>query len=113
MPYWINEVGKLGVNRLDKIHFNLTDENMDKERINVIEKAMGDAWTKARDVAILLDVKVIGVKSLAIDNFAVYEHLSYPRGVSPSTISSWFQDFTPSIKLATNVTQSFLFKDTN
>lgn len=113
MPYWITEVGKLGVSSLDNIHLTLTDENIEKERINVMEKAMGDAWTKARDAAILLGVKVIGVKSLAIDNFAIHEHLSYPRGVSPNTISSWFQDFTPSIKLAMNITQSFLFKGTS
>jgi uncharacterized protein YggE len=113
IPNWITEVGKLGVSRLDNVHFTLTDENIEKERINVMEKAMGDAWTKARDAAILLDVKVIGVKSLAIDYFAIHEHLSYPRGVSPSTISSWFQEFTPSIKLAMNITQSFLFKGTS
>jgi uncharacterized protein YggE len=62
MPAWITELGKLGVNSLDKIEFSLTDENMDKDRIDVMEKAMGDAWTKARDAAILLGVKVVGVK---------------------------------------------------
>jgi uncharacterized protein YggE len=80
MASWITELGKLGVNSLDKIQFTLTDENMDKERINVMEKAMGDAWTKARDAAILLGVKVVGVKSLTIDNFAIHEDLSYPKG---------------------------------
>jgi uncharacterized protein YggE len=113
IPYWIAEVGKLGVNRLDKIQFNLTNENTDKERINVMERAMGDAWAKARDAAILLGVKVIGVKSLAIDNFAIREQFSYPQGFSPTTASSWFRDFTPSINLETDITQSFLFKAPN
>ena len=113
MPSWITELGKLGVNSLDKIQFNLTVENMDKERINVMERAMGDAWTKARDAAILLDVKVVGVKSLTIDNFAIQEDLSYPKGISPSSISWWFQDFTPSVNLEMNITQSFLFRAMN
>jgi uncharacterized protein len=113
MPSWITELGKLGVNSLDKIQFTLTDENMDKERINVMEKAMGDAWTKARDAAILLGVKVVGVKSLTIDNFAIHEDLPYPKGLSPISISWWFQDFTPSVNLDMNISQSFLFRDMN
>ena len=110
IPNWITEVGKLGVNRIDKIQFGLTGDTMYKERINVMEKAMGDAWFNARDAAILLDARVVGVKSLTINNFTTNESVYYPKGFSPDSILYWYQDLTPSVNLGMNLTQAFLFK---
>jgi uncharacterized protein YggE len=110
IPNWITEVAKLGVNRIDKVQFGLTGHTMDKERINVMEKAMGDAWFNARDAAILLDDRVVGVKALTINNFTANEGLSYPKGVSPDSILYWYQDLVPSVNLGMNLTQAFLFK---
>jgi hypothetical protein len=110
IPNWITEVAKLGVNRIDKVQFGLTGHTMDKERINVMEKAMGDAWFNARDAAILLDARVVGVKALTINNFTANEGLSYPKGVSPDSILYWYQDLVPSVNLGMNLTQAFLFK---
>jgi uncharacterized protein len=109
IPEWITEAGKLGANRIDSIQLGLTSDTMDKERINVMEKAMGDAWFNARDAAILLGVRVVGVKSLTVDNFDVVEHLSYPEGISLASISAWYQYPIPSVSLEMNLTQSFLF----
>jgi uncharacterized protein YggE len=108
VPNWLDKAVKAGVN-VERVQFGLSDHRLEEQRINVMERAMGDAWKNARDAAILLGVKVTGVKSLSIDSFNVREDIPFPGLISRNFSSSWFVDFSPSVGLVLNVTQSFLF----
>ncbi len=96
---------KAGAN-VDQIQFGLSENMMDEQRINVMEKALGDAWKKARDAAILLDVRVIGIKSLSIDGFSFSNEAYFPASNNPNFASSLIPS---SVDLIMNVSQSFLF----
>jgi uncharacterized protein len=98
---------KAGAN-VDRIQFGLSENMMDDQRISVMEKALGDAWKKARDAAILLDVRVIGIKSLSIDGFSFSNEAYFPA----SNTSNFASSLVPSsVDLIMNVSQSFLFRE--
>jgi hypothetical protein len=73
-----------------------------------MELALGDAWKKARDAATLLDVRVVGIKSLSIDKLSFDNEAQFPNF---STTSFGASLIPSSVDLVMNVTQSFLFKE--
>lgn len=93
---------------VDRIQFGLSEDKLDEQRVNVMELALGDAWKKARDAATLLDVRVVGIKSLSIDTLSFGNEAQFPN----SSITSFGASLIPSsVDLVMNVTQSFLFKE--
>lgn len=98
---------KAGAN-VDQMQFGLSDDKLDEQRVNVMELALGDAWKKARDAATLLDVRVVGIKSLSIDGLSFGNEAQFPT----STTTNFGASLIPSsIDLVMNVSQSFLFKE--
>jgi hypothetical protein len=93
---------------VDRIQFGLSEDKVDEQRVNVMELALGDAWKKARDAATLLDVRVVGIKSLSIDDLSFGNEAQFPIS---STTSFGASLIPSSVDLVMNVTQSFLFKE--
>ena len=93
---------------VDRIQFGLSEDKVDEQRVNVMELALGDAWKKARDAATLLDVRVVGIKSLSIDDLSFGNEAQFPIS---STTSFGTSLIPSSVDLVMNVTQSFLFKE--
>ena len=60
-----------GVNRVDGVSFQLTDESLQKISDSLIADAINDASQKAENALSPLNYKIVGVKSIVINDHAV------------------------------------------
>lgn len=98
----IDNAVNAGVNRVDSVYFSLSPMTQQKLKDDLLEKAVLNAKARAEKALVPLDHKIIGVKLVSLDEFAVptpmYSTLSYARADSgaPTPVFSSDQDVSTS-----------------
>jgi len=101
----IDNAVNAGVNRVDSVYFSLSPETYQNLKDDLLEKAIINAKTRAENALGPLDHKIIGVKHVSLDEFAmpypspVYKTASYDMMESaraPTPVFSSEQDVTTS-----------------
>ena len=68
---WIDVAIAAGANTVDRIDFALSDKKLEETKNNLIKQAMQDARAKADIVASAAGVKVVGIRSINLDELAI------------------------------------------
>jgi uncharacterized protein len=68
---WIDTAIAAGANTVDRIDFILSDKKLEETKTNLIKQAMQDARAKADIVASAAGMKVAGVRSINLNEFAI------------------------------------------
>ena len=68
---WIDTAIAAGANTVDRIDFALSDRMLQETKTNLIKQAMQDAKTKADIVASAAGVKVVGIRSISLNELAI------------------------------------------
>jgi uncharacterized protein len=76
---WIDTAIAAGVNTVDRIDFALSDKKLEVTKTNLIKQAMQEARAKADILASAAGMKVVGVRSIDLDEFAM--QLPFPSSV--------------------------------
>jgi uncharacterized protein len=76
---WIDTAIAAGVNTVDRIDFGLSDKKLEVTKTNLIKQAMQEARAKADILASAAGMKVVGVRSIDLDEFAM--QLPFPSSV--------------------------------
>ena len=66
---WIDIAISTGANRVDSIYFSVSDKKLDDIKNNLLNDAINNAKYKADNVASILGLKVIGVRSINLNEF--------------------------------------------
>jgi uncharacterized protein YggE len=98
----IDNAVNAGVNRVDSVYFSLSPMTQQKLKDDLLEKAVLNAKARAEKALVPLDHKIIGVKLVSLDEFAVptpmYSTVSYASADSgaPTPVFSSDQDVSTS-----------------
>src|ERR671930_1942394 len=68
---WIDTAIAAGANTVDGIDFILSDKKLEETKTNLIKQAMQDARAKAGIVASAAGMKVVGIRSINVNEFAI------------------------------------------
>src|ERR671930_1535298 len=68
---WIDAAIAAGANTVDRIDFALSDKKLEETKTSLIKQAMQDARAKADIVASAAGMKVAGVRSINLNEFAI------------------------------------------
>jgi uncharacterized protein YggE len=68
---WIDTAIAAGANTVDRIDFILSDKKLEETKTNLINQAMQDARAKADIVASAAGMKVAGIRSINLNEFAI------------------------------------------
>ena len=68
---WIDTAIAAGANTVDRIDFILSDKKLEETKTNLIKQAMQDARAKADIVASAAGMKVAGIRSINLNEFAI------------------------------------------
>ncbi|MDQ3902200.1 MAG: SIMPL domain-containing protein [Thermoproteota archaeon] len=68
---WIDTAIAAGANTVDRIDFALSNKNLEETKNNLIKQAMQDARAKADIVAYAAGVKVVGIRSINLNELAI------------------------------------------
>lgn len=68
---WIDTALSSGANNVNSISFDLSDKKLDEIKNSLLEDAVSNAKTKADIAATAAGLKVVGVKSISVDNFGL------------------------------------------
>jgi uncharacterized protein YggE len=75
---WIDAAIDAGANTVDGIDFALSDKKLQETKTNLIKQAMRDARAKADIVASAAGVKIVGIRSISLNELAIQPHNSVP-----------------------------------
>ena len=68
---WIDTAVAAGANTVNSVDFTLSDKRLDEIKNNLIKQAIGNAITKADIATSVLGLKVVGVKSVNLNDYEV------------------------------------------
>jgi uncharacterized protein len=68
---WIDTAIAAGANTVDRIDFALSDKKLEETKNSLIRQAMQDATTKANIAASAAGMKVVGIKSINLNELAI------------------------------------------
>ena len=68
---WIDTAIDAGANTVDRIDFALSDKKLQETKTNLIKQAMQDARVKADIVASAAGVKILGIRSISLNEIAL------------------------------------------
>jgi uncharacterized protein YggE len=68
---WIDTAIAAGANTVDRIDFILSDKKLEETKTNLVKQAMQDARAKADIVASAAGMKVAGIRSINLNEFAI------------------------------------------
>jgi uncharacterized protein YggE len=75
---WIDAAIAAGANTVDRIDFALSDKKLEESKNNLIKQAMQDARAKADILASAAGVKVVGIRSISLNELAIQPPPSIP-----------------------------------
>lgn len=85
---WIDTAIAAGANIINNIDFTLSDKKLQDIKTSLIKKAIADARTKADIAASATGLKVIGVKSINLNDFAIRPPLPYQTPLAKESLTS-------------------------
>jgi uncharacterized protein len=85
---WIDTAIAAGANIINNIDFTLSDKKLQDTKTSLIKKAIADARTKADIAASAAGLKVIGVKSINLNDFAIQPPLPYQTPLVKESLTS-------------------------
>ncbi|MFL6406579.1 MAG: SIMPL domain-containing protein [Nitrososphaeraceae archaeon] len=68
---WIDVAITAGANTVDRINFALSDKELEETKNNLIKQAMQDARAKADIVASSAGMKLVGIRSINLNELAI------------------------------------------
>src|SRR5918911_1423549 len=68
---WIDTAISAGANTVDRIDFALSDKKLEETKNTLIKQAMQDARAKADIIASAAGMKVVGIRSISLNNLAI------------------------------------------
>src|SRR5919198_1645746 len=85
---WIDTAIAAGGNIINNIDFTLSDKKLQDIKTSLIKKAIADARTKADITASAAGLKVIGVKSINLNDSAIRPPLPYQTPLAKESLTS-------------------------
>jgi uncharacterized protein len=112
---WIDTAIAAGANTIDGIDFALSNKKLEETKTNLIRQAMQDTRTKADILASAAGMKIVGVKSINLNDFATQPPFPSPiRSARQSLAAAAEARPTPIISgqedITTNVDVIFLVR---
>jgi uncharacterized protein len=112
---WIDTAIAAGANTVDRIDFALSDKKLEETKTNLMNQAMQDARTKADILASAAGMKLVGVKSISLNEFAIQPPFPSPNlSARQSLAAAEANQPTPIIsgqeEVSTNVGVIFLIR---
>ena len=112
---WIDTAIAAGANTVDRIDFALSDKKLEETKNNLIKQAMQDARAKADIVASAAGVKVVGIRSISLNEVAIQPPPPSPIPLAKQSLAGAEQARpTPIIsgqeEVTTNIGVIFLIK---
>jgi uncharacterized protein len=68
---WIDTAVAAGANTVNNVDFTISDKKLDETKNSLIKQAINNARTKANIAASILGLKVVGVKSVNLNEFEI------------------------------------------
>ncbi len=110
---WIDTAISAGANTVDRIDFALSDKKLEETKNTLIKQAMQDARAKADIVASAAGVKVVGIRSINLNELAIQPPTS-PIPLAKQSLAATEARPTPIIsgqeEVTTNIGIIFLIK---
>jgi uncharacterized protein YggE len=110
---WIDSAIAAGANTVDRIDFILSEKKLEETKTNLIKQAMQDARAKADIVASAAGMKVVGVMSINLNEFAIQPPFPSPIPLAKQSLVTEARP-TPIIsgqeEVTTNVGVIFLIR---
>jgi uncharacterized protein YggE len=112
---WIDTAISAGANTVDSIDFALSDKKLEETKNSLIKQAMQDARAKADIVASAAGVKVVGIRSISLNEVAIQPPPPSPIPLAKQSLAGAEQARpTPIIsgqeEVTTNIGVIFLIK---
>ena len=112
---WIDTAIAAGANTVDRIDFALSDKKLEETKNSLIKQAMQDARAKADIVASAAGVKVVGIRSISLNEVAIQPPPPSPIPLAKQSLAGAEQARpTPIIsgqeEVTTNIGVIFLIK---
>jgi uncharacterized protein YggE len=111
---WIDTAIAAGANTVDGIDFILSDKKLEETKTNLIKQAMQDARAKAGIVASAAGMKVVGIRSINVNEFAIQPPSPIPLAKQSLATAEQARPPTPIIsgqeEVSTNVAVVFLIQ---
>jgi uncharacterized protein len=101
-----------GVNRIDEVSFNLSNNAIGNATENLLQKAIADGWNKAKNVAAILDVRFNGTKGFKLEDISVIPHPPLVLEIADATsLQEWLPIPSSNVTVSANVIMSYLFQE--
>jgi uncharacterized protein len=111
---WIDTAIAAGANTVDRIDFALSDKKLEETKTNLIKQAMQDAKAKANTVASAASVKVVGIRSINLNELAIQSPTPIPIPLAKQSLAATEARPTPIIsgqeEVTANIAVTFLIQ---
>jgi uncharacterized protein YggE len=111
---WIDSAIAAGANTVDRIDFALSDKKLEETKTNLIKQAMQDARAKADIVASAAGAKVVGIRSINLNELAIQPHPPSPIPLAKQSLAATEARPPPIMsgqeEVSTNIGVIFLIK---
>jgi len=111
---WIDTAISAGANTVDRIDFALSDKKLEETKNSLIKQAMQDARAKADIVASAAGVKVVGIRSISLNELAIQPPAPIPLAKQSLATAEQARPTTPVIsgqeEVSTNIAVVFLIQ---
>jgi uncharacterized protein len=111
---WIDTAIAAGANTVDRIDFALSDKKLEETKTNLIKQAMQDAKAKANTVASAASVKVVGIRSINLNELAIQSPTPIPIPLANKSLAATEARPTPIIsgqeEVTANIAVTFLIQ---
>jgi uncharacterized protein len=112
---WIDTAIAAGANTVDRIDFALSDKKLEETKANLIKQAMQDAKAKADTVASAAGMKVVGIRSINLNELAIQPPpIPSPIALAKQSLAATEARPTPIIsgqeEVTTNIAVIFLIQ---
>ena len=111
---WIDNAIAAGANTVDRIDFALSDKKLEETKTNLMNQAMQDARTKADILASAAGMKLVGVKSISLNEFTIQPPFPSPIPSARKSLAAEVNQPTPIIsgqeEVTTNIGVIFLIR---
>jgi uncharacterized protein YggE len=111
---WIDNAIAAGANTVDRIDFALSDKKLEETKTNLMNQAMQDARTKADILASAAGMKLVGVKSISLNEFTIQPPFPSPIPSARQSLAAEVNQPTPIIsgqeEVTTNIGVIFLIR---
>jgi uncharacterized protein len=112
---WIDTAIAAGANTVDRIDFALSDKKLEETKANLIKQAMQDARAKADIVASVAGMKVVGIRSINLNELAIQPPpIPSPIALAKQSLAATEARPTPIIsgqeEVTTNIAVIFLIQ---